>query len=446
MEPLPLWGKFRTEFLSKHKNNRVFQSWFEAIELLNWEETPQALTCTLKTPSPLHKKWAQENISEELANSLINLYKKPCKICFEVIASSLKLPYSKGQNEIQGLERKENLFFNQEYTFDSFIVGKHNEFAYEACQALATKKRGFNPLFICGPSGLGKTHLLHAIGQKLQKSQAKIHYLSAERFLNEYVQSIRNKKMSEFQKKYRQEASVLLMDDIQMIAKGSSVQEEFFHTFNELYHKNTPVVVCCDKFPGQIPGLEERIKTRLSGGLVVDISYPDMETRLAILKDKADKKNLILSDQALTKIAKICKKSIREMEGVLNKIKMMGDLLGGALSLKHIEQILDTVTPSEVTVEDIQRCVAEKFNLDVEELKSKSRTKNIVTARQTAMYIIKIYLKKSLSDIGRMFGGKDHTTVLSSLKKIENLKSTDMDFKRLLSTLCKEINNSTDTR
>ena len=335
------------------------------------------------------------------------------------------------------------MFFNSEYTFESFIVGKSNEFAYGACLSVGKLEKRFNPLFICGPSGLGKTHLLNAIGQQIQKQtpQARILYLSAERFLNECIQSIQNKKMASFQEKYRKNVDVLLMDDIQMIAKGHAVQEEFFHTFNDLHHRKVQVVVCCDKFPSQIPKLEERIRTRLDGGLVVDISYPDMETRLAILRYKMDKKNLLISEKLLLKIASSCGQSVREMEGVLNRIKMMGDLHKKGLSQEHIEQILEPLITQECTPENIQEQVAKAFRISIEDLKGKDRTKNIVVARQTAMFLIKTLLRKSLNDIGYLFGGRDHSTVINSLKKVEKMQAQDPSFKRLLDTLHREIHN-----
>ena len=436
-EAIPLWSELKSNLLNKRQHNKVFQTWLESLQL-QIKEDQKSILAVLQVPSELHKKWAQDNLLKELLKKLNYCYNKPCSIRFELNVP--QLPVSQVIKK-EGPTFKKNTFFNSEYTFETFIVGKHNEFAHGACVAIAEKKTPFNPLFIYGPSGLGKTHLLNAIGQNFQKQNPKacILYLSAERFLNECIQSIQHRKMAEFRKKYRKNVDLLLMDDIQMIAKGVAVQEEFFHTFNDLYHKQTPVVVCCDKFPQQISGLENRIRTRLDGGLVVDISYPDLETRLAILKHKTNKKGLILSSQVMTKIAKSCQKSIREMEGVLNKIKMMGDLLGGGLSFSQVEKILENIAPSAPTVEDIQKKVAEKFNVEIEEMLSNSRMKNIVTARQTAMFFIKQILKKSLNDVGRLFGGKDHTTVLNSLRKINKLKEKDPYFKRLLENIQKEL-------
>ena len=323
---------------------------------------------------------------------------------------------------------------------------KSNNLAYGASKAITKYNKTdepFNPLFIYSPSGLGKTHLLNAIGHEELKTkpQSRIIYMSAERFLNEYIRALQNKKMEQFRKKFRNNCDLLLIDDIQIIARGKEVQEEFFHTFNELYDRKIQVVVCCDQAPGYVPRLEERIRTRLEGGLMVDISFPDEETRTAILKSKVEERGLFLSPQGLNQISSVCKRSIREMEGVLNKIKIMTELHEGSLSLKEIENILKNFQ-KELTVEEIQKKAAKGFGISIEELKSPSRKKHIVTARQTAMYLIRIHLRKSLNDISLVFKKKDHTTVINSLKKVEKLKTTDKEFKGILEVLQREIHNS----
>ena len=441
MEAKSLWAELKQNLLNHKKSSSVFQSWLNSIQPVQLEENSKEILFTLQIPSDLHKRWIQDNVIKDLSTQITHRYQKPCGIRLKVAVPDLPVPFH--LKKVQGVKKTNNVFFNSEYTFNSFIVGKNNEFAYGACFSISKQEKKFNPLFICGPSGLGKTHLLNAIGQEIQKNspKARILYLSAERFLNECIQSIQNRKMSVFQEKYRKNVDVLLMDDIQMIAKGCAVQEEFFHTFNELYHKQAQVVVCCDKLPNQIPNLEERIRTRLDGGLVVDISYPDMETKLAILRYKMNKKNLLLSEKFLLKIASSCGKSVREMEGVLNRIKMMEELHKRTLSSDHIEHILKSLTPQECTPEEIQKQVAKTFSVSVEDLQGKSRTKNIVTARQTAMFLTKTLLRKSLNDVGRLFGGRDHTTVINSLKKVKKLQLEDPSFKRVLDDLHREIHN-----
>ena len=435
-----LWSRFKHEFLCSNQHNRVFKTWLKELSLLPAKEDSEEIHLTLQIPSLLHKKWASEHILPLLKGQATHYYKKPCQIDFKVI------PQPQSQNPGPALPKGQarTVFFNPDYLFKNFIVGKHNEFAHGVCLSLTKQKESsFNPLFIYGPSGVGKTHLLNALGQEFVKNHPgkRIHYLSAERFLNECIHAIQRREMKQFQKKYRSQCDLLLLDDIQMIARGRVVQEEFFHTFNELFHRNVPVVLCCDTSPSRIPGMEERLQTRMEGGLVVEISYPELETRVAILKSKMERKQLILSDKVIFRIAKSCKKSIREMEGALNKIKMLSDLKGGILSPDHIDSILSRIGSPPLTVLEIQKKVARKFNIPLEDMLSSSRKKNIVLARQTAMYFIKTSLKKSLSDIGRLFGGKDHSTVMNGIKKIEKLKANSPDFKWDWEDLQKDMQN-----
>lgn len=432
------WSRFKNEVLYSNRENRVFQSWLKELSLLPVvRKDSKGIHLTLQIPSLLHKKWAVEHIIPRLQRHVANHYGKPCQIDFKIPSQPKPV-----RNVILPKGRSKTVFFNPDYLFENFIVGKHNEFAYGVCLSLTRQNDGgFNPLFVYGPSGVGKTHLLNALGQEFLKNHSgkRIHYLSAERFLNECIYSIQKREMKQFQKKYRNQCNLLLLDDIQMIARGTVVQEEFFHTFNELFNKNVPVVVCCDSPPSRIPGLEERLRTRMEGGLVVEISYPDLETRVAILKSKMERKRLILSDEVIFNIARNCKKSIREMEGVLNKIKMLSDLKGGIVSPDYINGILERMTPPPFTVSEIQKRVAKKFHVSMEDMLSLSRKKNTVLARQTAMYFIKTHLKKSLSDIGRIFGGKDHSTVMNGFKKIEKLKIKDSEYRLIFEDLQRDI-------
>ena len=431
-----LWSRLKTKFLNPSQPDKVFQSWLKELCLLPPKENLKEVLLTLQIPSLLHKKWASEHILPFLKEKATDYYKKPCQIDFKiqpaVLNRSVSLPRGHGKP----------VFFNPDYLFENFIVGNHNEFAHGVCVSLAKKKENdFNPLFICGPSGVGKTHLLNALGQEFLKNHPwkKIHYLSAERFLNECIHSLQKREMKQFQKKYRNQCDMLLLDDIQMIARGTVVQEEFFHTFNELFNKKIPVVVCCDSLPSRIPGLEERLRTRMEGGVVVEMSYPELETRIAILKSKLERKQLILPEKIIFHIAQNCKQSIREMEGTLNKIKMLSDLKGGVLSPNYINTLLTRMGSPPLTVLEIQKKVAKKFHVSIEDMLSPSRKKTTVLARQTAMYFIKKSLQKSLSDIGRLFGGKDHSTVMNSLKKVEKLKVKDPDFKQDWEELQREI-------
>ena len=436
-----LWLDFKIQFLRKQKEHKLYRHWLESVQVLKTEKRNQKVKLVLQTPSELHKKWLEENLLKDFYEYIESF----CKNSYEVgLETAPRLPFSSLKKSIT--EKAAPLsFFNPLYNFESFIVGKNNELAYSACLAV-TKSRlaeeNLNPLFIYSPSGLGKTHLLNAIGQETLKTfpQKQILYLSAERFLNEYISALQNKKIDSFRRKFRRNCQLLLIDDIQIIARGKEVQEEFFHTFNELYSQKFQVVVCSDQSPEQIPLLQERIKSRLEGGLMVDISYPDKETRIAILKDKINKKSLCLSPDCLDIIAQSCKKSIREIEGILNKIKIMTDLHGGRLSFSEIEKILKS-RKRDLSIEEIQKKVSQIFRLSLEDLKSPSRKKHIVQARQTAMFLIRKYLKKPLNDISLAFKKKDHTTVLNSIKKVEKLKLENPDFKKLLDSLQRDIHN-----
>ena len=436
-----LWLGFKTYFLRDQKEEGLYKHWLESVQVLKIEKKNQKLRLILQAPSDLHRKWIQEKLLESLKNYTEQFLKHSCEIDLK---TSPKLPFSQQKKLfIETSQDPPSHLFNPPYNFDNFIVGKNNELAFSASLAVARSERAgqnLNPLFIYSPSGLGKTHLLNAIGQETQKNFPKkqIIYLSAERFLNEYISSLQNKKMPAFRKKFRNHCQLLLIDDIQIISRGKEVQEEFFHTFNELYSQKIQVVACSDQSPKQIPLLQERIKTRLEGGLMLDISYPDKETRIAIVKDKLNKMGLLLSQESLELISHTCKKSIREIEGILNKIKIMTELHEGRLSFSEIKEILKNVK-KELSVEEIQKRVSHAFKLEPRDLKSASRKKHIVRARQSAMYLIRKYLRKPLSDISLAFDKKDHTTVLNSIKKVEKLKLEDNDFKRVLEALQKDI-------
>ena len=438
------WLDFKSYFLKQNEDNQVYRYWLDPVVLSKIEQKDSNFCLTLQAPSDLHKKWIRENILDSFYRHIHKFYKGIFHIQLEVIPQlpfQIKSPHPTKVSS----QNRYNVFFNPNYIFENFIVGRSNNLAFGASLAVTKYNKTdekMNPLFIYSPSGLGKTHLLNAIGRRFleNRPQSRVIYLSAERFLNEYIRALQNKKMEHFRKKFRNNCDLLLIDDIQIIAKGKEVQEEFFHTFNELYSKKVQVVACCDQAPGCVPRLEERIRTRLEGGLMVDITYPDKETRMAILKSKTEEKKLYLSSRGLNHISSVCKRSVREMEGVLNKIKIMTELHEGSLSLKEIEKILQD-TQKELTIENVQKKVIKSFDISMEDIKSPSRKKHIVTARQTAMYLIRKHLKKSLKDISFSFGKKDHTTVLNSIKKVEKLKVENKEFKKILDNLHTEIHN-----
>jgi chromosomal replication initiator protein len=272
----------------------------------------------------------------------------------------------------------------------------------------------------------------------------RINYVSAERFLNECISSIRRSEMDKFRARYRDNCDILLMDDIQILGRGEAVQEEFFHTLNSFFDKSKQVVVASDRMPKDIKGLEDRIRTRLEWGLIADIQMPDIETRVAILKYKAERRGIPLSNDVVGYIARISKRSIRELEGNLNKLKMYSELQGVPISLDLAKRVLqhhdDAAT---ITIEEIQRLTAEHFQVRLPDLKSKTRTKPLVTARQIAMWLIKKHLEKPLVEIGRAFGGKDHTTVINALRRIDDQLNKDPEIKKDVEELEGRIHNIT---
>jgi chromosomal replication initiator protein len=329
---------------------------------------------------------------------------------------------------------------NPRFTFDTFVVGACNQFAHAAARSVATNpSRSYNPLFIYGGVGMGKTHLMHAIGRSLMSNSAgmRIIYTSSERFTNEVVSGIRLERMPQLRQRYRS-ADVLLIDDIQLLGNKERTQEEFFHTFNELHDNQKQIVISSDSPPKDIPGLLERLRSRFEWGLMADIQPPDLETKMAILDKKAELEGIHLPEEVRTFIATKTKSNVRELEGALVKLMAYSSLTGAQINLIMAQQVLKHLTHAQdrrVTIDSIQKAVAEKYGIKQSQLKEKSNTKTIVVPRQVAMYLVKELTTASLPEIGRAFGGKHHTTVIHSIGKIERLRQSDPDLNRLLHSL-----------
>jgi chromosomal replication initiator protein len=471
------WEKVKKNLQSKSIDNRPLNLWLVPTELLKINENDGNLEFELGVPTDLHEYWISQNFMSQIRQEIGQFYSNNFDVKIVVdpkvtqkndesleishsLASTLKQHQSKTYNNPSPQptasyknysdnpkhNSSENL--DPSYTFSSFVVGRNNEFAHAACYSVAENpaSRRYNPLFICGPSGMGKTHLLNAVGTHiLTKSPGiKICYVSAERFLNECISSIRRGEMHKFRQKYRDQADMLLIDDIQILGRGEAVQEEFFHTLNEYLESKRQVVVASDKMPKDIKGLEDRIRTRLEWGLVADIQMPDVETRVAILRYKAEEQKIKLSNEVVNYLAKISKRSIRELEGNLNKVRIYSDLNGDAIDLELCKKVLKShIEQQSLSIEDIQRIVSEHYKIRVQDLKAKSRTKPIVTARQVTMFLIKKHLDKSLVEIGRAFGGKDHTTVINAIKRIESQRIKDSDLSSDIEDLEAAIHNIT---
>jgi chromosomal replication initiator protein len=329
---------------------------------------------------------------------------------------------------------------NPKFTFDSFVVGACNQFAHAAARSVASNpSRSYNPLFIYGGVGMGKTHLMHAIGRSLINSHAsmRIIYTSSERFMNDMIACIRLDRMPQFHDRYRS-ADVLLVDDIQLIGNKDRTQEEFFHTFNELHDHQKQIVISSDSPPKEIPGLIDRLRSRFEWGLMADIQPPDLETKMAILDKKAEIEGVALPEDVRTFMATKTKSNVRELEGALVKLIAYSSLTGSAINLTMAQQVLRHLVYAQdrkVTIDSIQRGVAERYGIRPSQLKEKSNTKKIVVPRQVAMYLVKELTPASLPEIGRAFGGKHHTTVLHSVKKIDKLRHTDPELNRIIHAL-----------
>src|ERR1700741_2531519 len=329
---------------------------------------------------------------------------------------------------------------NTRYTFDSFVVGKSNEFAHAASRAVAEQpSKAYNPLFLYGGVGMGKTHLMHAIGHTIKQRNpaARLSYVSAEKFTIEVINSLRFDKMFSFRERFHT-VDVLLVDDIQFIAGKERTQEEFFHTFNALYEQHKQIVISSDCLPKDINSIEERLRSRFEWGLIADIQPPDLETKIAILQKKADTEHFQLADDVAEFIARSIKSNVRELEGALTRLVAYSSLTGAPVNLGTAPQALRNIIATQekkVTIELIQKRVGEQFGLRDQDLKIRSNAKAIAFPRQIAMYLVKQLTSASLPEIGKQFGGKHHTTVLHSINKIENLRRNDKDLNRTISRL-----------
>jgi chromosomal replication initiator protein len=333
---------------------------------------------------------------------------------------------------------------NPRYTFDAFVIGSGNQFAHAACQAVAERpSKAYNPLFLYGGVGMGKTHLMQAIGHEIKRRtpQAAICYVSSEKFTNEMINSLKYDKMVSFRDKFRT-MDVLLVDDIQFLAGKERTAEEFFHTFNALHESMKQIVIASDRPPKELAEFEDRLRSRFEWGLIADIQPPDLETKVAILQKKAEQERVTLPMDVALFIASNIRSNVRELEGALIRLVAHSSLIGADITLPYAQQVLKNFIDSQarkVTIESIQKAVAEQFGLRLVEIKAKNNSRSIVYPRQIAMYLAKHLTEASLPEIGRQFGGKHHTTVLHSVDKIEDVRKNDKDLNRLLNKLTEQL-------
>jgi chromosomal replication initiator protein len=450
--------------VEKRVNHESFTTWFKPITYLGCDQQ----TIRLRVPDGVFEDWILNNYREVLEESLEEANYSGRTISFEVFAhpelqennagpyqnfSGLKEPTEVRQTgrlpvytENAGSEshfsdqEPSDLPLNLKYTFDTFVVGSCNQFAHAASLAVAdTPSKTYNPLYIYGGVGLGKTHLMCAIGHRVkeQNRHLRLCYISAEKFMNELINAIRYDQTMTFRDKYRS-IDVLLIDDIQFMAGKERTQEEFFHTFNALYEGQKQIVISSDCPPREIPTLEERLHSRFEWGLIADIQPPDLETKVAILRKKAETENLNLPDNVALFIANKIKSNIRELEGSLVRLTALSSLRGEPINLSLAQEALKNLVEEEqraITIEVVQKVVADYYGLKVADLKSKSNARNIAVPRQVSMYLCKNLTGASLPEIGREFGGKHHTTVLHSINKISALYDQKGHFHRLINSL-----------
>jgi len=411
------------EIVEKKINQQSFNTWFKPTQLIKNDE--QALY--VRVPNAFFQDWLNDHI-----DVVRDAAKTAGMGDISVVYIREQTPPDPAGTPMQGCLDFESLdnTLNPKYTFDSFVVGSSNQFAHAAARAVAdSPSKAYNPLFMYGPTGLGKTHLMHAIGQKIKlgNKQLRLTYISMEKFTNDVINGIHHNTMESFRERYRNN-DVVLVDDIEFIAGKERTQEEFFHTFNSLYDTHKQIIISADCPPRQIPTLEERLRSRFEWGLIADIQCPDLETKVAIINKKAERQNVTVPDNVALYIASKIKSNIRELEGALVRLLAFRSLRGCEITLQMAQETLhDILGPGEkaITVEMIQKAVADHFGMRVQELKSKNNSKAVAEPRQICMYLCKKLTDVSLPQLGRDFGNKHHTTVLHSINKVELLRRRD---------------------
>jgi chromosomal replication initiator protein len=443
-----IWEK-TLDKLEKVLNPQHFTTWIKPIVC----DCVEKEYINLQVPNKFFLDWIKENYYSTITEVISDVCGDEIKVNFKI--SNLTTEQQNNNVEEKKIEIKESIFpktsgrsqtinINNKYSFDEFVTGSSNQFAYAAAMAVANNPATtYNPLFIYGGVGLGKTHLVNAIGNEILKKDqnASICYYTSEKFMNELINSLRYNKMDKFRDKFRS-MDVLLIDDIQFIAGKERTQEEFFHTFNSLYESHKQIVVTSDKFPKEIPGLEERLRSRFEWGLIADIQPPDVETKLAILKMKAEHNGIDMTEDVALFLANSVSSNVRELEGYLIRIGAFASLTSTPINLEMAKNILKDILVEKnkaVSTEQIQKVVAAYYGLKVSELKSAKRHKALVLARQVAMYLTRILTSHSYPDIGQQFGGKDHSTIIHAIKKIENMMNEDHQLKNTIEDLKKAL-------
>jgi chromosomal replication initiator protein len=455
MSSLTVWDQVLSR-IEDQVGKHSFSTWFKPTSLL--ADGGQSLS--IRVPNTLFVEWLPKHYSVVLAEALRDVGRPDVKLEFvpDGSAGAKEVPERQHAPEIvrtpaRQAEPPEDERNSQpqragslipRYTFDTFIVGPSNQFAHAACRAVAeTPSRSYNPLFIHGGVGLGKTHLMHAIGHYVVQHHPGLvlTYISSERFMNEMINAVRFDRILDFRSRYRS-VDVLLVDDIQFVSGKEGTQNEFFHTFNALHDAQKQIVISSDRPPHEIPALEERLRSRFEWGLIADIQVPDVETKAAILKRKAEEEGVPLANDVAMFMASRIKSNVRELEGSLIRLIAYSSLTTKPLTIELAQDVLKNVIDHDekaVTIEQIQKYVADYYHLKLHELKSRNNSKSVAMPRQVAMYLCKSLTHASLPEIGRSFGGKHHSTVIHSIKKVEEMRKKSGDFDKQVSNLMESI-------
>jgi len=424
-----------------------FDTWFKSTKVIRADGN----RLTILAPNEFAREWLESKYSHLIRNTIFDLTGETRDIQFVIEPEATEMMMSKPfpqpamRPRADIAEESYASMLNPKYTFDTFVIGAGNRFAHAASLAVAEQPaKAYNPLFIYGGVGLGKTHLMHAIGHYIleHNPRCRVLYLSSEKFTNEFINAIRDNRGEEFRLKYRN-IDILLIDDIQFIAGKEQTQEEFFHTFNALHEAHKQIIISSDRQPKEIPTLEERLRSRFEWGLITDIQPPDLETRVAILRKKAKAENLDIPNEAIMYIANHINTNIRELEGALIRViaysSLVNEDITAHLAAQALKDIIPASRPKTITIQDIQQVVGEYFGMKIEDFKARKRTKAIAFPRQVAMYLSRELTDLSLPKIGEAFGGRDHTTVIHAHEKIAQTIESDHELYKIIQNLTEKI-------
>jgi len=446
---LELWNRVNID-LNKHYGEALYKSWFSKITFIEHSDAG----IVLSAPTNFIRDWIRSNYLSMILQFF--QYHDPLVKAVDMITQvSTNIDTESADKTLvtqikDGKSNNTNVFsaLDPRFTFDNFVVGNPNELAYAAARAVAESNTAVtesNPLFLYGGVGLGKTHLMHAIAWYIKQNNParKVIYMSAEQFMYQFVKALRNQDVMAFKEEFRS-VDVLMIDDIQFICGKDSTQEEFFHTFNALIDNNRQMVISCDRSPSDLDNIEDRIKSRLGWGLVADVHSTTYELRLGILESKLEQMNINISQNVVEFLAAKITSNVRELEGALNKVIAHSTLIGREVTVENTQDILrDLLRSNEriVTIDDIQRKVADRYNIKISDMSSMRRSRAVARPRQVGMYLSKILTSKSLTDIGKKFGKKDHTTVIHAIKNIEKLTESDLELREEVDLLTRILQN-----